>query len=253
MSKLPRSNKFFDVSDYGRPIAIVIANALKSTRATPIHLTISFIGAGLLAVACMVYGFHLAAAFFLILKSVLDAADGELARVKQTPSYIGRYFDSVSDFLLNAIFFLAIGYLTDSSILLCVFSFLGLQLQGTLYNYYYVIMRNKLDGDTTSRVIETHPPKAFPKESQKTVNLFFWLYTLLYGAFDRAIFLLDPNALKDKIVPKWFMTAVSFFGLGTQLLIISFMLVFGQIHYILPFFIYYSSFIVLFIAIRRSL
>ena len=38
---------------------------------------------------------------FIILKSIIDAADGELARVKQTPSYAGRYLDSVFDIILN--------------------------------------------------------------------------------------------------------------------------------------------------------
>ena len=102
MSKLPKAHKFIDLSDYGRPAARVIANALKNTSFTPIHVTIGFIISGLLACYCILQGYHGLAAFFLILKSVLDAADGELARVKQKPSYTGRYLDSVADVTLNA-------------------------------------------------------------------------------------------------------------------------------------------------------
>lgn len=251
MSKLPKSKKFTDLSDYGRPIAIGIARALKNTRVTPIHMTLCFVVSGLLAVTCIYYEYNWAAAFFLILKSILDAADGELARAKETPSYTGRYFDSIADILLNALIFLALWHLTNTSLVLTVLSFIGLQLQGTLYNYYYVILRNRLDGDTTSRVFEIYPPKALPGESQKNVNILFWLYTFLYGLFDRAIYFLDPNASKEKITPKWFMTAVSAFGLGTQLLIIAMLLVLGGINFIIPFFMGYTLFIFVVIAIRR--
>ena len=143
MSKLPTAHKFLDLSDYGRPIARFIANSLKNTFFTPIHVTIGFIISGFIAIYCILKGYYWLAAFFLIFKSILDAADGELARVKQTPSYSGRYLDSVADIILNALFFISIWYVTDISIWICFVAFLGLQLQGTLYNYYYVILRNK--------------------------------------------------------------------------------------------------------------
>ncbi len=111
MSKLPKAHKFIDLSDYGRPVAKVISTALKDTRFTPIDVTIWFIISGLIAVACILKGYYWFAAFFLIFKSILDAADGELARIKETPSYTGRYLDSVADIILNAIIFLALWYI----------------------------------------------------------------------------------------------------------------------------------------------
>jgi phosphatidylglycerophosphate synthase len=136
MSKLPKEYQFLDLSDYGRPIARLIANSLKNTPFTPIHVTIAFIISGIFAIYCMITGYYWLAAFFLIFKSILDAADGELARVKQKPSYTGRYLDSVADIILNALFLMTIWYITTISIWLCVLAFIGLQLQGTLYNYY---------------------------------------------------------------------------------------------------------------------
>lgn len=251
MSKLPKEHKFIDLSDYGRPFAKVIANALKNTILTPIHVTIAFIIAGLFAVYCIVLGYYWLAAFFLILKSILDAADGELARVKQKPSYTGRYLDSVADILLNALFFIAIGFITSTPIWICIGAFLGLQLQGTLYNYYYVILRNKFDGDTTSRVFENKTPIALPGEKQKHVNILFGMYKVLYGAFDKTIYTLDSNAQKGAALPKWFMTSVSTFGLGFQLLLIATLLVLGLKSYILPFFLVYTLMVLVFIAIRK--
>jgi len=251
MSKLPESYRFVDLSDYGRPVAKIIANSLKETTFTPIHVTIWFIISGLIAVVFMINGNYLAAAFFLVFKSILDAADGELARMKNTPSYTGRYFDSIADILLNVLFFLTLWYITDSSLLSAIFAFIGIQLQGTLYNYYYVILRHQFAGDTTSRVFEDETPVAMKGEKQKHVNICFAIFKMLYGVFDKTIYLLDKNAIKGSQIPKWFMTAVSTFGLGFQLLIVSVMLVLGLKNFIIPFFILYSIMIFVFIGIRR--
>lgn len=72
MSKLPKENKFLDLSDYGSPAAKIIANALKNSFVTPIHLTIGFIVSGLIAIYCMLQSYFWFAALFLILKSILD-------------------------------------------------------------------------------------------------------------------------------------------------------------------------------------
>ena len=251
MSKLPKEHRFIDFSDYGRPLARLIANSLKNTSFTPIHVTISFIISGLFGVFFIIKGYYWYAAFFLILKSVLDAADGELARIKQQPSYTGRYFDSISDIILNALIFISIWQVVNTNFWILVFSFLGLQLQGTLYNYYYTILRNKLDGDKTSRVFEDKAPKALEGEKQRIVNTFFFIYKFLYGTFDKIIYKLDKNAEMDSKIPNWLMTCISTFGLGFQLLIISAMLVFGLIEFVLYFFIVYSVFVFIFIGIRK--
>lgn len=253
MSKLPKEHKFIDVSDFGRPLARFIAKVFKDTSVTPVQITFSFIISGVLAIAFMLKGEYYLSAFFLILKSILDAADGELARIKNTPTFTGRYFDSIADIILNFMFLLTIAHITETSYIYAFLAFLGIQLQGTLYNYYYVILRNKFDGDTTSRVFENKKPRAMPGEKQQTVDGLFKVYRILYSKFDRLIYLLDPKAVQSKPFPNWFMTAVSIFGLGFQLLIISIMLIVSLENYIIPFFIAYSIFIFLLIGIRRSI
>ena len=177
----------------------------------------------------------------------------ELARVKETPSYTGRYFDSVSDIILNFFFLCSISYITQGALLWVVIAFVAMQLQGTLYNYYYVILRNKFDGDKTSRIFEDKPPVALPGEKQSTVDIWFWIYNSCYSAFDKTIYLMDRHAEHGQYYPKWFMTAVSAFGLGFQLLIISVMLCLGLAAYIIAFFIGYSILILVFIALRKYL
>lgn len=251
MSKLPAKYQFLDLSDYGRPIARFIANSLRNTKFTPVDVTIAFIISGLIGIYCITKEYYFTAAFFLIFKSILDAADGELARIKKTPSYTGRFLDSVSDIILNLIIFVTLWQVTEISLALAFLAFFGIQLQGTLYNYYYVILRNRFDGDTTSRIFENKTPTALPGEKQKNVNILFFLYKLFYGVFDKIIYTLDKNASRGKPFPNWLMTLISTFGLGFQLLLISIFLILGYKSFIIPFFIAYSSLIFIFIFIRR--
>ena len=252
MSKLAAQDKFLDLSDYGRTFGRLFATQLKDTGFTPIHVTLLFGISGLIAIYCILNGYYLFAAFFIVLKSVIDAADGELARLKNTPSYFGRYLDSVFDIILNFMFFMTICYVSKTTIWFTILAFIGIQLQGTLYNYYYVILRNKsVGGDTTSKVFEYKTPKALPGESQKSVNILFGIYTIVYGLFDKIIHFLDQDAYKVKTFPNWFMTLLSIYGLGFQLLIIAIMLPLGLIEYIIPFFIIYTLLIFVLIGIRK--
>jgi CDP-alcohol phosphatidyltransferase len=252
MSKLAAQDKFIDLSDYGRPFGKLLANALKNTCFTPIHVTLLFGIAGLIAVNCILNENYLWAGFFIVLKSGIDAADGELARLKNTPSYTGRYLDSIFDIILNFLFLMTICYVSKTSFWLILIAFFCIQLQGTLYNYYYVILRNKsVGGDTTSKVFEYKSPRALPGESQKSVDILFRIYTIVYGGFDKIIHALDNDAYKVKTFPNWFMTLVSLYGLGFQLLIIAVLLPLGQIEWIIPFFIAYSVLIFILIGIRK--
>ena len=251
MSKLPKKYQFIDLSDYGRKPGHWIASRLQHTNLTAIHVTTMFIITGLIAIGFLLNGYLMTSAFFIILKSILDAADGELSRLKKNPSYVGRYYDSIADLVLNFCFLLSFWYLTDISIIFMLIAFLGIQLQGTLYNFYYVILRNSVEGDTTSRVIENSKPKAFKGESQSRVNLFYKIYNILYICFDKSMYYMDKDARFSKPFPKWFMTLISLYGLGFQLLLMALMLIFNLQNFVIPFFIGYSVLIIIFICIRN--
>ena len=252
MSKLAHEDKFLDLSDYGRPFGRFLAKLLQPTIFTPVHVTLLFGISGLIACYCILNNHYFFATFFIILKSGIDAADGELARLKNKPSYIGRYLDSVFDIILNFLLLLSIFKVSDIALYWVLLAFICLQLQGTLYNYYYLILRhNSVGGDKTSNIFENAAPIALHGESQIIVNLLFNIYTIVYGVFDKIIHLLDPNAYKIKTFPNWFMSLLSVYGLGFQLLIIAIMLSFGLINYIIPFLIIFSILIPVLIIIRR--
>jgi phosphatidylserine synthase len=207
---------------------------------------------GLIGIYCILQNHYVLASFFIISKSIIDAVDGELARAKNTPSYVGRYLDSVFDIILNLLFLLTICYVSTTSLWMTLIAFFCIQLQGTLYNYYYVILRHhSIGGDQTSKIFENKSPQALPGETQKWVNIWFGIYTIVYGLFDKIIHVLDSSAYKAKSFPNWFMTFVSLYGLGFQLLLIAILLPLGQIEIIVPFFIGYSLLIFILIGIRK--
>ncbi len=252
MSKLGTTSGFFDLSDYGRPLGKYFAKLLVPTKFTSIHVTFLFGLSGLLGILCILKQYYFTAGLFFLLKSVIDASDGELARLKQKPSYTGRYLDSIFDIILNLLIIVTIGILTKTPFYLTFLAFICIQLQGTLYNYYYVILRNRVQGgDTTSKIFEYKKPKAFPYEKQISVDILFYVYYGCYGFFDKTIHFLDPTAYKVKTFPNWFMTFLSIYGLGFQLLIIAILLPLHLMPYIIPFFIFFSIFIFVFIGIRR--
>ncbi|MEY4905763.1 MAG: hypothetical protein RLZZ292_3578 [Bacteroidota bacterium] len=254
MSKLASKDKFLDLSDYGRPLAVWFAQQLKFTRFTPIHVTLLFGAVGLGAIYFILTSQYFLAGVFLILKSIIDAADGELSRVKNTPSYTGRYLDSIFDIVLNFLVLSTICYVSTTTFPYMLLAFVAIQLQGTLYNYYYVILRNNSVGaDTTSQIFEHDTiPKAFPYESQTAVTILFTIYSFCYRLFDQSIYLFDKKACQVKRFPNWFMTCVSIYGLGFQLLLIAIMLSLNLINWIIPFLIGYSLFIGVFIGVRKK-
>ena len=83
------------------------------------------------------------------------------------------------------------------------------------------------------------------------VNIFYKIYDILYISFDKIMYHMDKNASDSPPFPKWFMTIVSIYGLGFQLLIMAVMLVLELHSYVIPFFIIYSVFIVVFVSIRK--
>ncbi len=82
---------------------------------------------GLAAAVELARGEWIWAAVLLQLKTVLDNADGQLARAAGKESVLGRYLDSESDLLVNAALFAALGHVTGNPWLALV-SFVALTL-----------------------------------------------------------------------------------------------------------------------------
>ena len=92
MSKLPEKHQFLDLSDYGRSLGQFIATA-STYLPNANSCNYNVYNFRIYSYWIILKGYLITSAF-LMLKSILDAADGDLARLKK-PSYIGRYYDSI--------------------------------------------------------------------------------------------------------------------------------------------------------------
>ena len=231
MAKIPEQHQFYDMSDYARPFGDWLANRLKDTSVTPIHVSLLFIFVGFVAAYLYWLNTRFAiqvAGILLLLKSGLDAADGSLARVKNRPSQVGRFLDAIGDFVVNGALIFAIGSQIDLPLIprsiLALMVFLSVTWQVSVYNYFYVVYRWQYRGDTTSKTDESKlDSEQYPWDNQSVLVVLHRLYVIIYAWQDRLIAWLDRKiAGKDPHPPdKRFMKAASILGLGSLLLVIA--------------------------------
>lgn len=252
MSKLPNSEQFLDLSDYGRSFARILVKVLLPTPVGAKTITVIFTAVGIWAIWAILNEQFFLAAILLPVKSCIDAADGEMARAKNRASYVGRYMDSVSDILLNLGLFLAVGHVTNSSLALTISAWILMQLQGTFYNYLYVIRRHQFSGDTTSKIEESKCPEPTPYDNKLALKILFFMYTVLYRWQDKLIIWLCPKQLEKIILPNYLMTAMTVNGLGFQLLIMAIHLCVWPAG-ILIYFVLMSAVLVGFIATTKQI
>ncbi len=91
-----------------RPLGFLVARALLPTRVRPIHLVLTHTALGLLAAGAILRRRDREAAALLQLVTVLDNADGQLARLRGEETELGRYADTELDALKNLALFAAV-------------------------------------------------------------------------------------------------------------------------------------------------
>jgi len=96
-----------------RPLAHVVVLALLPLRVPPPAVVLASTGAGVAGAVELARGHLVAAALLVQLKTVLDNADGQLARLSGKVTAFGRYLDSECDLLVNAALFAALGWYTS--------------------------------------------------------------------------------------------------------------------------------------------
>jgi archaetidylinositol phosphate synthase len=110
-----------------RPIAHLVVLALLPLRTPPPVVVCASATSGLSAAFAIGSGHFVVGALLLQLKTVLDNADGQLARASGRVTAFGRYLDSESDLLVNGAVAAALGYVTGEAEL-AVAAFLVLTL-----------------------------------------------------------------------------------------------------------------------------
>jgi phosphatidylglycerophosphate synthase len=162
-----------------RPLAHVVVLALRPLRVPPPFVVLAAAATGGAAAFELGRGRLLTAALLLQAKTILDNADGQLARATGRVTVLGRYLDSEADLLVNAGLFAALGYLTDRP-LLAAAGFVALTLVvGANFNLKHLYRR------------ERGEPSELMPAARGAAAVLAWIYRVVYApqdaAFERAI------------------------------------------------------------------
>jgi archaetidylinositol phosphate synthase len=90
--------------------------ALLPLRVPPPAVVLASGAAGVAGAVELARGHLVVAALLVQLKTVLDNADGQLARLSGRVTLLGRYLDSLCDLLVDAALFAAVGWYADAPV-----------------------------------------------------------------------------------------------------------------------------------------
>ena len=159
-----------------RPVAHLVVLALLPLRTPPPLVAAASGAAGIAAAAELAQGRFLVAALLVQVKTVLDNADGQLARLSGRVTPLGRYLDSELDLFVNAALFAAIGWSTGRAIL-AIAGFLALT---TALNVNF-------NAERLYRAERGEPASAMPETSGRAAGVLRALYLLVYAPQDRLV------------------------------------------------------------------
>ena len=247
MNKLPQGARFLDINDFWYFPNRWVVKFLYPLPITPTHITIISLIAGLVSVrfymidtsAGLMWG-----ALFLYLKIFLDNVDGNLARVRGETSRLGRFLDSLTDFMVGFLVYLVLTLRlvdeTNNSLYWCLggLAFLSCLMQCSYFVYYLVkytaisgtYLYNRVDEDITEEENEAYDRG----DLSMLVYFLHRAHILLYGWQDKTIEWFDrlskrlgskkPQKLSDKnwYGDKVFLTLISPLCLCTNNMLVVF-------------------------------
>jgi phosphatidylglycerophosphate synthase len=168
------------------------------------------------------------------LKDLLDSADGQLARAKKQYSRIGRFLDSIGDFVVNLAVFAAIGYTLVTSTgnpmlaLLSALAFAGISLRVSYHVFYQTSFLHIRNSYATNRTSEEILPADL--EGDHRALLLQRIFLLLYGWQDAFVQTLDRRAGREMLsketdVRRWYSDPTALLlsgliGIGTELFLL---------------------------------
>lgn len=109
--KMPQAEELLDLVFF-RPIGFFLAHGISRTRITPNQVTAASLVAGLAAAYFFALGRisdFIVAGVFLVAANIFDCADGQLARLQNSGTLLGRVIDGVADYISTAAMFVGIG------------------------------------------------------------------------------------------------------------------------------------------------
>ena len=208
-----------------RPLAHLVVLVLAPLRVPPPAVVLAATATGLLAAFELAHGHLVLAAILLQVKTVLDNADGQLARLTGRESVLGRYLDSESDLLVDAALLAALGSVTgEHGLSLAAFAVLTLVL-GINFNVERLYRRER--GATSDPM----PP------ASGIARVLERVYGVVYAPQDRLV----EGFIERRLVraragtagrlayhDRWTVALIANFGLSTQLAALGLCLALGR-------------------------
>jgi phosphatidylglycerophosphate synthase len=234
-----------------RPIAGVIVASLYNTPVTPNQVTAASILLGIIAAGVYLFGTptaFLIAGLLVTFKDILDSADGQLARAKQQYSRIGRFLDSIGDFVVDVALFATIGwvlYQQERALwmpILAGIGLLGISLRVSYHVFYQTKYLHSQNNYTTNRVTEELREEDLQKDKLEIVLQ--KIFQCMYGWQDRLMLYIDRWCMKQQRtnnhellheqITQWYSDKIAlrlsgFLGLGTELFWLMLCSVFNQL------------------------
>jgi len=216
-----------------RPLASVIVWVVYPTRITPNMVTVAAVVIG--CVAGWFYSAGTAFATFMagvliLLKDIVDDADGQLARAKQLYSRRGRFLDSIGDFVVDVVVFAGIGwsvYIPKPGVGAPLLAFLGLAgitLRVSYHVFYQVSFLHTEKRYALNRIVEevTEEDRKGSRTDYALQLIFGWIYTWQ----DRLMLRIDTwcraGKVRDGILATWYgdrlgLRLSGLLGFGTEI------------------------------------
>lgn len=240
----------FNLSEWGRPIARVVARFLEKKPISVIQVTNTHFLISLLCAWLIFKGYLVESCFLLVLKGVIDAVDGELARIRNRPSHVGRYWDTVADTIGLIAVMCGFAVVLEWSIGLTSIIIFSILLQYSLFNHFSILIRTLGSGDSTSRIDERIRPIAQPWEKQTTVNIFHTIYVLFFSWQDSLVSKISGKGSENL---RFELTVSSFLGYGMQSIIIFLLALTQHLDYLPHLVLGVNGFVVALVLLRSRI
>ena len=200
-----------------RPLSNVLAAIFARARIAPPAIVLANAATGLVAAFALAGGNLVAAALLLQLKTLLDNTDGQLARMTDRVTLVGRYLDTEADLVVNAALFVALAHVTGQPVLAAA-GFVALTLVLSV-DFNVTELCREAEG------IPAEEPLATGSSLEKKLA---GVYRVLFGPLDRAIRGVSAWRFGDRpAYDRFTLTVLANLGLTTQLAALGLCLVLG--------------------------
>jgi archaetidylinositol phosphate synthase len=184
-SRKPKVAQEFICERLYRPVAHLVVAVLFPLRVPPPFVAATAGATGIAAAVQLAQGRFLLAAVLVQVKTVLDNADGQLARLSGRITAFGRYLDSELDLFVNAALFAAVAVTTGRTVLAAA-GFVALT----------IVLSANYNAERLYRTERGESVTGMPETTGRAASLLRALYVLVYAPQDRSVERLVEHRLR---------------------------------------------------------